>query len=156
MAKRLKNVMVFLLLIILSSVALACTPNESNQGKIISLEEAYSNNLLTTSDLQNIAYYIGCTRDTDFDLQPKNPSTLGSETELKIKRLYLKELRNEYPRATTNNISINNYYGTYGDCIAVCITNDLMRCDYFFEEEKDIGGVIFYNYCGAMVSIVLI
>lgn len=131
------------------------TAEQIDTGKIIRLEEAYDNGLLTTKDLQDIAYYMGCAGDADYSPTPKNPETLDGEIALKIKYLYLKDWRDLLPQLTVNDVIVTDYYGTYGSCIAVCLSNEIAPCDYIFEDEHYIGGVTFYNYCGAFVSIII-
>lgn len=161
MTKHLKHSVLLLLLVIMGSIVLACAPTKSNpqnasdNDKIISIEDAYNNKLLTAADLQSIAYYMGCAGDTNYTPTPKNPSTLNSQTQLKIKKLYLKDLQKKYSQATVNDVIINDYYGKYGSCIAVRLSNEIEHCDYLFEDEHNIGGVTFYNYCGAFVSIIV-
>lgn len=162
MNKHLKHLALLLLLVIMGSIVLACSPTKSNPQnasddyKIISIEDAYNNKLLTTTDLQNIAYYMGCASNAKYTPTPKNPSTLNSETQLKIKKVYLKGLKNKHPQATVNNVIINDYYGKYGSCIAIRLSNEIEHCDYLFEDEHNIGDVTFYNYCGAFVSIIIL
>lgn len=132
------------------------TAEQIENGKLIRIEEAYNNNLLTTKDLQDIAYYMGCAGDTDYSPTPKNPEKLDSETELKIKFLYLTELQNEFPKATIDDVGIDFYYGTYGSCIAVRLFNEIVMYDLYFEDEYVIGDVTFYDYCGAFIYIALI
>lgn len=102
MTKHLKHLVLFLLLVIISGLVLACNPTKSNpqsasdDDKIISIDDAYNNKLLTATDLQNIAYYMGCASNAKYTPTPKNPTTLYSETQLRIKKLYLKYLQKKY------------------------------------------------------------
>ena len=156
MSNLLKKSIVLFIPILMCSTLLACTPNHNVTGMIISLDDAYARKLIDANDLQNIAYYMGCAGDTDFTPKPKNPEALSDTTIQAIKRLYLQDLQNEIHEASINDVSIDAYYGVYSNRIAVRLSNKSVRCDYIFDDEKVIGGVTFYNYCEAFVSIVVI
>ena len=162
MTKHLKHLALLLSLVIMGSLVLACKPTKLNpqnafdNDKIISIEDAYNNKLLTTTDLQSIAYYMGCASNTQYTPTTKNPTTINSETQLRIKKLYLKDLQKKHSKATVNDVIINDYYGKYGSCIAIHLSNEIEHCDYLFEDEHTIGDVTFYNYCGAFVSIIIL
>ena len=93
----------------------------SNTGTFYSLQEAYDNGWLTQEDLMSIAYYHNDGRVYNEDIMPedyvpqtKMPEVLSDETQLKIiSAIYNVE------DAETVDITITEYYGTYGDCIAV-------------------------------------
>ncbi|MCL2088069.1 MAG: hypothetical protein FWH14_01165 [Oscillospiraceae bacterium] len=57
--------------------------------------------------------------------QPKTPEVLSAETETLIKQTHLDNLKlqDRYPDATTDNVQIIHYYGTYNDAVAVMITD---------------------------------
>ena len=44
-------------------------------------------------------------------------------------------------------VEILDYYGTYNECIALQITDNIYLYDLVIEDEYKIGDVIFYNYC---------
>ena len=155
MSKLFRKSVLILIPILICSTLIACTPNNNVTGMILSPEKAYERELINSDDLQNIAYYMGCAGDTEFSPAPKKPEFLSGTTENAIKYLYLKDIQNEFHEATINDVSIDAYYGMYGSCIAVRLSNKLVRYDLGFV-DVEIGGVMFYHYCGLYVSIVVI
>lgn len=123
------------------------------EGELYRLDEAYANGWLSQEDLQNISFYYNGTEYTDFVPAPKNPAVLSKDTEKKIKKTHLRKLKKDMPDATVDNIEIAAYYGTYGDCVAVYVRDDLIMYDLLFSEKEIIGGVEFYNYCAGLISV---
>ena len=127
-------------------------------GAFYALSEAYENSWLTKEDLMSIAYYYnGGTKGNEsvmgeeFVPQAKNPSALDESTEKRIKKAYLRQ-NPDMPQNSLEKVIIHHYYGTYGDSIAVGVTDNYYGYDFIFTDET-IGGVTFYNYCAAMIWI---
>ena len=100
----------------------------SNAGEFYFLEDAYDNGWLTQEDIMSIAYYHNRGRWYNEDImpenyapQPKMPEVLSDKTQLKIKSVSAKALREfqNIKNAEADDIIITEYYGTYGDCVAV-------------------------------------
>lgn len=117
----------------------------NNSGKFYTLEKAYTNGWLSIEELQSIAYYYHGSDDTSLKPIPLYPENLSEETEKKIKRTHLVLIKEDYPFANINGVHITEYFGTYGDCIAVCVMDDYRKIDVLEIPELEIGGVMFYN-----------
>ncbi len=153
-----KKLFVLILIISVSACMLIACDRGKNvdnpeYAAFYDLETAYENGLLAQNDLQNIAYYMNCLEKPDFVPNPKQPENLNSQTQQNIKISYLKILQQDYPTAKVDNVKIDNYYGTYNGCVAIKISTDLVLYDYIFIDKKEIGGVDFYNYCAAFITI---
>jgi len=78
-----------------------------------------------------------------------SPVPLSAEMEMKIKQDYLDFRTKVYhPDATVDDVTIDTYYGTYGSCVAVMMTDAFS--DYTdaipIETYETIGGIwIIYN-----------
>ena len=136
-------------MLILSVVLAGCN---KNLGKLYTLEEAYDLNLITKDDLKSIAYYFNKVESSDFVPKPKKPESISKRNERLIKKTYLRDELKE-PRLSIKNVHIYEYYGTYNGCIALRITDSYNRYDYNIHEEYVIGGVSFYDFHVASISI---
>lgn len=110
------------------------------------METAYENGWLSIENLQSIAYYYQGNDDASFDPMPISPKNLSEETKKRIKRTHLALIKKDYPFANINGVHITEYFGTYGDCIAVCVMDDYRKIDVLEIPELEIGGVMFYNF----------
>jgi len=99
---------------------------EEEVGTFYSLQEAYDEGLLTIQNLMSIAYYHGSLDSVDGTFVPttKNPEVLSAETVLTIKQSWISELGQSHVEATIDDVIILKYYGTYGGCIALIITDN--------------------------------
>lgn len=141
----------------------ACENNEEeNMEPFYTLQEAYDKGFLTRKDLRSIAYYYsltvvdgGSNNDENFVPKPKTPETLNQETEKRIKQAYFDNLIELRPdtEATIENILLRHYYGTYGECVTVKVSDNFYMYDFLFITEQYIGGVLFRNYCAALVNV---
>jgi len=121
------------------------------KGIFYTLEEAYENGWLTKKDLKSIAYYYNNYHndqapEPNFKLIPKQE--LSKEKIEEMKRAYLQQnyIQASHPNATTDHVTVFQYYGTYnGNCVTFML-DDLFGYDLHFEAEKEIGGSIFYDY----------
>ncbi len=145
-----------LVLTLIMGLSIFCGCN-TVKGSFYSLKEAYENEWLTTSDLQNIAYYYHVFTQkedkisSDFTAQPLTPETLDDKTVAGIKKTYQKD--NDIPVSKKNLIHLDAYYGTYNDCVAVGISDTYYKYDLLFIPEYEIGGVTFYSYCPNRLTI---
>ena len=126
---------------------------EISKGAFYTLQEAYDNGWLTQEDIKDIAwyYYDGWSCDfedlwknhymtqeavekisheqnengelAEYTPSPKNPEVLDAETEKQIKQTRVNELRKSNIRITRKDVSIIGYYGIYGNCSALMLTN---------------------------------
>lgn len=103
---------------------------EKSTGTFYTLREAFVNGWLTREDIMSIAYYHNGGRwhneeimSEDYEPAPKKPEVLSEFTELKIKSTGAKYCRENYDiaEAEADGITITQYCGTYGDCVAVMI-----------------------------------
>lgn len=138
-----KKIIVLFMMLILSVTIVGCN-GKSNNGKFYNLEEAYANEWLTESDLQKIASLYNNQIQSELSDQ---------KLEKKLKSVYLKELKNKVSEAKIEDIHIKNYYGTYGKCCVVDIFDDCICYDLYFVKEKEIGNVIFQNYCSRCILV---
>ena len=120
-------------------------------GKFYDLEEAYNNGWLLQEDLKNIAYYFHTytnqeeKNDIAFLAKPKIPGYLDNQTVKKIKMSYLNSVLN-LKDGSCDRVDIYYYYGVYGDCITVGITDDYNVYDKVVLPEYEVGEVVFYRF----------
>ena len=71
-----------------------------------------------------------------------------NENEIKtIKKAYLNEyIKKDYPFAKISVVLIANYYGKYGNCVALDIKDSIRKIDVLVLEEYAIDDIVFYNY----------
>lgn len=122
-------------------------------GAFYTLQEASDEGWLTALDLKNIAFYYRGNGEDGFVASPKIPAELSVSTESKIKHLYLSDLQKKVPEATLADIRIEEYYGTYGNCVVVKVWDDCIDYDLSFIPEQLIDGVLFTNYCEREIYI---
>lgn len=118
----------------------------NNSGQFYTLETAYKNGWLSLENLQSIAYYYHGSDTENFDQIPISPENLSEEAKKRIKRTHLALIKKDYPFANINGVHITEYFGTYGECIAVCVMDDYRKIDVLEIPELEIGGVMFYNF----------
>ncbi len=120
--------------------------DQSSSGQFYSLDEAYELKMLSKEQLIDIANQYNKNETQNIN----NP--LDKNTQRKIKNCYLIDLKKSVPSATIDDVVIVNYYGTYGECVVIEITDSIIQYDLIFE-TKDIDGVIFFNYCARKLSV---
>lgn len=142
-----------LLLCVLMSVislgGMLCGCNK-DEGKLYTLEQAYEQGWLNVEDLQQIAdCWNGKTAVQNLDV-------LSEKSKESIKNAFKKKFNSQkkYPNITTDEVKITDYYGAFGDCIviSVVVNSNKILFDYYFE-DKEIGGIFFEDYCGALISV---
>lgn len=149
-----KFILGLVLVLLFSALCTGCNA----PGAFYSLDEAYDNGWLTQENLKNIAYYYNSYSapdlepDDTFIPEPIDPNQLDNQKIRKMKRRYSKHSIKDV-RIPLRFITVVKYYGTYNECDVVWITDSYVLYDLLFEEEKQIGGVKFYNYCGAEISV---
>lgn len=116
-----------------------------SDGEFYSLQEAYVNGWLSVEELQSIAYYYQGNEDESFVPIVLNPEKLSAEAEESIKKTHLQEIKHDYPFANIRGVYIEEYFGTYGDCIAVYVRDDYRKIDVLVVPETEIGGIVFYG-----------
>lgn len=138
---------VLMLVICLGGLLYGCNNDE---GQLYTLEQAYEQGWLSVEDLQQIADGWNGTTDT------QNLDALSGKSQKSIKNAFKKKFnsKKEYPNITTDEVKINSYYGAFGDCIviSVVVSSNKIQFDYYFE-DKEIGGIFFEDYCGALISV---
>lgn len=127
----------------------SCTSN--NVGVFYTLREAYSQGVLTNSDLTQIAEYY---HERYSENQQNNLSVnlLDEQTKKQIKESYLINVLKDDTVSDTY-VTIYAYYGTYNGVIAVGITDNYNVYDVITIEEYQVGDVIFYNYAETDIRV---
>ena len=132
MKKRIFSIWMAVCLLVLPAVLAGCGPK--TYGTFYTLQEAYDNGYLTREDLMSIAYYKNGGRrynesimPEDYAPIPKNPEELSESTSLRICSTAAADWNAEYPDddATAEDFWIDHYYGTYGNCVAVMMRDNL-------------------------------
>ena len=105
----------------------------ASSGKFYAVEEAYENGFLTLEDLKSIAYYNNGGRRYNEAIMsetyapvPKIPEALSEGMQLIIKSTAAKEFNKIFNTtyAEAKGFRITQYFGIYGDCVAVIMLND--------------------------------
>ncbi len=135
-----KFIVLLAVMLMVTSVFGGCS---NSSGKILTLSEAYENNLISLDDIKNIAYYYQGTTFENFS--PKPLTELDNATEKAIKITYLTKLKKDFPNAKMDDISPISFYGCYNGCFAVIIGHRCVISDPLIIPETYIGGVCFYN-----------
>ena len=151
------GVVIVMLVALVMLVAIATyEPAPEKKGDFYTLQEAYDQGLITLDDLKSIAYYQnGGSEDESFVPMSKNPEVLSNETEKAIKETIVYDVRKEDPVSGGEikiiNITIQNYYGTYNNCVAVMISGARPYNAEICEIEID--GVLFHYNNGNRIII---
>ena len=141
--------------LILAIASICCCACGNSAGRFYTLREAYESGLLTSRDIMDIAYYYrDVTMDggLDDDIRenytptPKSPEKLSDRTVTTIKKTYRRDILKRNT-ATLKKISVGYYYGTYGDCIVVSVTDRFAFYDYQFDDDYYIAGIHINWYC---------
>ena len=149
-----KKIICLGVILVMMIAMLACEPKK--KGDFYTLQEAYDQGLITHDDLKSIAYYQnGGSEDESFVPMSKNPEVLSNETEKAIKETIVYDVRKEDPVSGGEikiiNITIQNYYGTYNNCVAVMISGARPYNAEICEIEID--GVLFHYNNGNRIII---
>ena len=131
--KKLLAILFAALLLVAGVLGMAgCGPK--TYGTFYTLQEAYDNGYLTREDLMSIAYYQNGGRrynesimPEDYAPIPKDPEEPSESTSLRIRSTAAADWNAEYPDddATAEDFWIDYYYGTYGNCVAVMMRDNL-------------------------------
>ncbi len=125
------------------------------EGKFYTVKKAYDNGWLNVDDVKSIAccFYDYYNRENPYSGAYKEPTEkLSNKKEKELKQAYLNQV-DEKPDGSRNKVHIYKYYGTYSGNIVVDIWSDYFMCDIKYEEELDIGGIIFRNFCEGKISV---
>lgn len=163
MVKKMKAIAIVALMLFGVVALTACTPEEDEivaKGTFYSLQEAYDKELLTIDDLRSIAHYQSAGEDEpNFVPTPMNPEVLSSETIEAIKKTYLVALRLAthqdgtfmFPNATIDDVNFFGYYGTYGNAVAIKISDEFSGNAGVVLELVVVG--VTFTYSGVPVAI---
>lgn len=135
-----------LIIIILIFIMSLCGCNVTSKGELMLLEEAYEAGYINDEQLKSIAFYYQGTRESGFEPIVKNPKKISLINEQRIKKLYADKYL-DFSIFSMFTVEILDYYGTYNECVALDITDNIYLYDLVIEDEYKIGDVIFYNYC---------
>lgn len=109
-----------IVLVFIQSICLfACDSDiNSNCGRLYSLQSAYELGYLSIEDLTTISDYLS--NQEVFDLQ------IDNNIAQQVKMAYVCNLKNELNKSIEIvDVSIERYLGTYGNCVAVVIADNL-------------------------------
>ena len=122
----------------LSSLSSCSKPGET---KFYSISDAYTLGYINKENLEKLAdYYNKDTHDISVD-------ELGKKNIKKIKKAYFNQyLSSDYSFASTKDVIVSQYYGTYGNCVALYIRDAYHIADIRIIEEYVVDGVVFINY----------
>lgn len=150
-----------IILIIMIFFITGCKSNSlnSNVGKIVTLDYAYENKLITDEDLIQISYlyneehYDGVV-NYGGNFVPKQNITdiydLDEEIILKMKKSFLLNISktNNDLVFEVENVQINRkFYGIYNECYAI----NIHIGDPYYHNTYQLGNSVFYNYQNIMI-----
>ena len=142
-----KFILGLVLVLLFSALCTGCNA----PGAFYSLDEAYDNGWLTQEDLKNIAYYYNSYSAPDlepdytFIPEPIDPNQLDNQTIKKMKKTYQLTILKDW-KAPLKSVFLKVYYGTYQNCVIAEWGHNWFAYDPYYEKEKMIGDVLFYNY----------
>ena len=142
--KKITSIIMVIVIMMTSCCLFSCSNNLKLYNEK-SLEDAYEAGWLTEDDLRIIANY--------YNNGTLSEIPLSKEKENNIRHTYLQEadIYKYRPDATVNDVSVFNYYGIYNGYAVAFLRDRFFQYDYKFWQEKEIGGVMFYNYIGLWV-----
>lgn len=132
-------------------------------GSFYTLERAYEQGFLTYEEIMSIAYYHNKSKFGNEDVMsedyvplPKAPINLSAETELTIKNDaafdYRMNRHGSAQQAKAEDFTIIEYDGTYGNCIAIMMT-DIYTGYTGALVTQEIDGIKIYYGGGNMIKI---
>ena len=124
---------------------------EPTSGEFYSLQTAYDNGWISKGDLRNIAYYYaGDAQKKGFKPTPITP--LSSETELAIKESRLQEIIDRHPNTVADEITIDDYFGTYNGFVAIFLGGDY---SYYYAANMtiNIAGIEFFYHSSQEIIV---
>lgn len=154
-----KKIFVLLSIVYALFFVAACANQNSNVGKIVTLDYAYENELINEEQLLQISYiYNECYYDGVVDYgvgfvpnqNITNVDELDDEIVLKMKKSFLLNVseNNNDLVFEVDNVQINNkFYGIYDGCYAV----NIHIGDPYYHDVYQLGNVVFYNYQDIMI-----
>lgn len=123
-----KKLFLILGVIFLSAICVGCS-NETSDGVLINLDDAYYLGKLDYEDLLVISEYHNTKKSND---------KLEEKIQIKIKKSYLKMIGKE---SDVDEVEIANYYGVYDKCYVIMLTDNssdllpFVRVDYIANVE---------------------
>lgn len=136
--KKITSIIMVIVIMMTSCCLFSCSNNLKLYNKK-SLEDAYEAGWLTEDDLREIAVHLNNKTYSEIPL--------SKEKENNIRHTYLQEadIYKYRPDATVNDVSVFRYYGIYNGYAVAFLRDRFFQYDYVFWQEKEIGGVMFYN-----------
>ena len=126
------------------------------KGEFCSLETAYNNGLISNENVMKIwDYYRRRNIDTDTYNFVYNPARIDAVTLYAIKQTYIEYEKKSNSNSTTtvNTLYFGAYYGTYGNCIALCLNSPNTYLGDIRIEDKEIGGWVFEDFSIGFIYI---
>ena len=137
-----KKILIIVVLSLLLSVG--CTRKDSSH--IYSINDAYECGLISKDDLKLLAEYYNSVQN-DQNMNSYSVEQLNENEIKRIKKTYLNEyIKKDYPFAKISDVLITNYYGKYGNCVALDIKASIIKIDVLVLEEYALDDIVFYNY----------
>ncbi len=150
-----KKLLSFLLVpVCLLLCAVGCGKNDEKleDGKFYTVTEAYESGYLTREQVMSIAYYHNGGREHNEDIMsesyqplPKAPEKLSEVTDKAIRKNYLEIYLTQEEEATLSDVKLEEYNGTYNDCVAVMIEATYIGYPQSTHTEKIDGINIYYK-----------
>ena len=139
-----KKHLLLLLILFLILLSIGCTKKDNNH--IYSIKDAYELKLISKEDLKILAECYNNVQKNQsmnsYSLEQLNENEIQT-----IKKAYLNEyIKKDYPFAKISVVLIENYYGKYGNCIALDIKDSVRKIDVLVLEEYALDDIVFYNY----------
>ena len=135
-----------ILIIVLLSLFLSVGCTRKNSSHIYSIDDAYECGLISKDDLKLLAEYYNSVQN-DQNMNSYSVEQLNENEIKRIKKAYLNEyIKKDYPFAKISDVLIRNYYGKYGNCVALDIRDTIRKIDVLWLEEYAIDDIVFYNY----------
>ena len=130
-----KKHLLLLLILFLILLSIGCTKKDNNH--IYSIKDAYELKLISKEDLKILAE---CYNNVQ-----KNQS-MNSYSLEQLNENETKTIKKTYLNAKISVVLIENYYGKYGNCIALDIKDSIRKIDVLVLEEYALDDIVFYNY----------
>ncbi|MCQ2772241.1 MAG: hypothetical protein MJ238_03080 [Bacilli bacterium] len=129
-----------LTLIVLSS----CNrQTKTSNGCFISIDEAYEKSFISKENVLCIATHYN-NRDYTDDKQITT-CQLDEDIIRDIKQSHLSRIKKQVSNPSISDVEISNFFGIYGDCIALTINDKYLYCDPIVYEYYAIDGIVFEN-----------
>lgn len=150
--KKLLSLLLVPVCLLLCAVGCGKNDEKTEEGNFYTVTEAYEKGYLTREQVMSIAYYHNGGRSHNEeimseDYQPllKTPEKLSEVTDKAIRKNYLEIYLTQEEEATLSDVKLEEYNGTYNDCVAVMIEATYIGYPQSTHTEKIDGINIYYK-----------